>query len=134
MVKILEIISPSLLTLQIILLYLIILDSWAVSEGLDLRREPWINQYIISVYWSLSTACSVGYGDIHAHLLMEKVLALFCMIAGVVFFGYIIASVTASLSNADSARAMYKSKVCLIFYIFCFRSTRLRHSSIHIFS
>ena len=98
------------------------LDSWALSEGLDLRYLSWIDQYVISVYWSFQTACSVGYGDIHAHLLMEKVLALFCMIGGVVFFGYIIASVTASLSNADSARALYKSKVCLIFYfsIFCF--------------
>ena len=92
------------------------LDSWALSEGLDLRYLSWIDQYVISVYWSFQTACSVGYGDIHAHLLMEKVLALFCMIGGVVFFGYIIASVTASLSNADSARALYKSKVCLIFH------------------
>ena len=70
-----------------------------------------------SVYWSIATTCSVGYGDIHAHLVSEKALAAFCMISGIVFFGYIIATITASLSNADSARAMYKSKVRLWSFI-----------------
>ena len=77
-----------------------------MSEGLDLTSEYWLNQYIISVYWSAATSCSVGYGDIHAHLVSEKALSAFCMFGGVVFFGYIIASVTASLANADASRAM----------------------------
>lgn len=80
--------------------------SWARAEGRDLRFKEWYDQYIISIYWSAATACSVGYGDIHAHLVGEKALSASIMIGGVVFFGYIIASVTASLANADASRAM----------------------------
>ena len=39
------------------------------------------------------------------------VIALMIMIIGVVFFGYIIASVAASLANADAARARYQEKM-----------------------
>ena len=92
--------------LQSLYLKLSLVGSWARAEGRDLRFKEWYDQYIISIYWSAATACSVGYGDIHAHLVGEKALSAFIMIGGVVFFGYIIASVTASLANADASRAM----------------------------
>lgn len=38
-------------------------------------------------------------------------LALICMIVGVVFYGYIIASAAASLANADVQRARYQQKL-----------------------
>lgn len=89
--------------------------SWALKGGLDLRSETRFSQYITSMYWSSATSCSVGYGDIHAHLVTEKALSSVLMIGGVVFFGYIIASVTASLANADASRARYKSKVDTVY-------------------
>ena len=39
------------------------------------------------------------------------VLALVCMIVGVVFYGYIIASSAASLANADVQRSRYQQKL-----------------------
>ena len=42
------------------------------------------------------------------------VLALLSMIFGIVFFGYVIASVAASLANADSQRARYQEKLTAI--------------------
>ena len=63
------------------------------------------------MYWASATECGVGYGDIHAQRVPEKTLSLFCMIFGVVFFGYIIASVTASLANADIHRVTYQSRL-----------------------
>ena len=36
--------------------------------------------------------------------------AVFCMIFGIVFYGYIIASVAAGLANADTQRARYQER------------------------
>jgi hypothetical protein len=40
--------------------------------------------------------------------------ALFCMIIGIVFYGFIIASVAASLANADAQRARYQERLSAI--------------------
>jgi len=37
--------------------------------------------------------------------------ALICMIIGIVFYGYIIASVAAGLANADAQRARYQERL-----------------------
>ena len=38
-------------------------------------------------------------------------LCVFVMISGVLFFGYIIASIAANLANADTQRSMFQEKV-----------------------
>ena len=53
----------------------------------------------------------MGYGDIRAHTDLERSYATFVMIVGVVAYGYIIASVAATLANADSGRAQYQDKL-----------------------
>ena len=37
--------------------------------------------------------------------------AVICMIIGIVFYGYIIASVAAGLANADAQRARYQERL-----------------------
>ena len=37
--------------------------------------------------------------------------ALICMIIGIVFYGFIIASVAAGLANADAQRARYQERL-----------------------
>uniref|UniRef100_A0A7M5XLN7 Cyclic nucleotide-binding domain-containing protein n=1 Tax=Clytia hemisphaerica TaxID=252671 RepID=A0A7M5XLN7_9CNID len=91
--------------------YECIINSWAMQEGRDLGGESVYVQYITTMYWAAATTCSVGYGDIHPYVTDEMLLALVCMIVGVVFYGYIIASAAASLANADVQRARYQQKL-----------------------
>ena len=42
---------------------------------------------------------------------LQMTFALFCMIIGIVFYGYIIASVAAGLANADAQRARYQERL-----------------------
>ena len=63
------------------------------------------------MYWSAATTTTVGYGDIHAHTDLERVYASFAMVLGVMFYGYIIASVAAGLVTSDSTRAQYQEKL-----------------------
>ena len=39
------------------------------------------------------------------------IFAVICMIFGIVFYGYIIASVAAGLANADAQRARYQERL-----------------------
>ena len=41
----------------------------------------------------------------------QMTFALFCMIIGIVFYGFIIASVAAGLANADAQRARYQERL-----------------------
>lgn len=70
-----------------------------------------IHQYVVSLYWATATTTTVGYGDIRAHTHLEQGYATVIMIYGIMAYGYLIASVAASLVNADSARALHQSKL-----------------------
>lgn len=48
---------------------------------------------------------------LHVFLTSQRIYALSVMIIGIVSYGYIIASVAASLANADSGRARYQEKL-----------------------
>ncbi|XP_022094111.1 uncharacterized protein LOC110981133 isoform X3 [Acanthaster planci] len=88
--------------------------SWTSAVDLGFYNKSLSYQYVVSLYWASATGASVGYGDIHAKNVSEMVLALLSMICGIVFFGYVIASVAASLANADSQRARYQEKLTAI--------------------
>ena len=67
-------------------------------------------QYLTSIYWASATMASVGYGDIHANNTREMAFAIFVMLLGVAMYGYFIASITASIANADFERSRYREK------------------------
>nr|XP_054756976.1 uncharacterized protein LOC129263078 [Lytechinus pictus] len=89
-------------------------NSWTSKTDTSFYNQSIAAQYVTSMYWASATGASVGYGDIHANNVSEMILALFSMIVGIVFFGYIIASVAASLANADAQRARYQEKLTAI--------------------
>ncbi|XP_074616516.1 uncharacterized protein LOC141875947 [Acropora palmata] len=86
-------------------------ESWAELDGRTMGKEDVLTQYLTCLYWAAATSASVGYGDIHAHNIPEMGFALFCMVFGIVFYGFIIARVAAGLANADSLRARYQQRL-----------------------
>ena len=46
--------------------------------------------------------------------MMQRIFALLAMTCGIVGYGYIIASVAASLANADSTRARFQERLTAI--------------------
>ena len=66
------------------------------------------------LYWATATTTTVGYGDIRSHTHLERIYSTLVMLFGVVAYGYLAASVTANLVNADSARAQYQAKLSAI--------------------
>ena len=59
-------------------------------------------QYIASMYWSYTTLCTVGYGDITPGTNMEIILAILWMAFSVGFFSFTIGSLTSMLTGVDT--------------------------------
>jgi len=64
-------------------------------------------KYLAAVYWAMTTLSTVGYGDILPITDEERAYAMFAMVVGGAFYGYIIGSVTSIVSDMDlNARAV----------------------------
>ncbi|KAJ3166551.1 hypothetical protein HK101_011925 [Irineochytrium annulatum] len=95
--------------------------SWALrgpgTDGLD----PLFDQkgythglgslYVVSVYWTVTTMTTTGYGDITPQNDGERVFALISMTTGVFFYAYVSGTIASALSNMDSRRVSYSQKM-----------------------
>ena len=68
-------------------------------------------RYMTSLYWITQTVVTVGYGDVPSVTPYERILAIFCMFAGVIFFSLTVGSLTSLLSDMDRKNSMYEEKV-----------------------
>jgi hypothetical protein len=67
--------------------------AWKFGEMDDVRR------IILSWYYSMTTLTTVGYGDYYPRTNIEIILAIIYMLAGVVFFSYIMSSMNDIWTN-----------------------------------
>jgi hypothetical protein len=84
-------------------------DSWVVRLGLEEATVS--EQYIRSLYWSITTMTTVGYGDISPARTSEYIIAMIVMLLGASMYAYIIGNVASLFSNLDAARAQYRNRV-----------------------
>ena len=56
----------------------------------------------MSIYWSVSTVLTVGYGDIHAETNPERLISVVWMMIGVIFYSVTIGLITVILGKIDS--------------------------------
>jgi len=56
-------------------------------------------RYITSIYWAVSTMTTVGYGDITAVRIEEKIVSSLVMVLGSSMFAYMMGSVATLIAN-----------------------------------
>lgn len=66
--------------------------------------------YLVSLYWTVTTVSTVGYGDISGTNMIEKIFCIFAMIVGVVFFSFATGSLSSIISNVDSSSALMQER------------------------
>ena len=87
-------------------------NSWITGTDIDQEQEGWRSSlYATSVYWTITTMSTVGYGDISGTNGPEKIFCAIIMIIGVTFFSYGNGAVASLLSNFDSAEAVNKTNL-----------------------
>lgn len=74
------------------------------------QQDP-LRFYLRSLYWSITTIVTIGYGDITPQTNVQTIFAMFIEIAGAAMYGYVIGNVASLLANLDVARAQYLEKL-----------------------
>jgi ion transport protein/cyclic nucleotide-binding protein len=77
-------------------------DSWVIAAGIE-STDP-VSQYVRSLYWTITTMTTVGYGDISPGRTAEYVLAMVIMLMGASLYAFVIGGVASLLSNLQAAR------------------------------
>eukprot|EP00741_Cyanophora_paradoxa_P017165 tig00020960_g16577.t1 len=84
-------------------------DSWVVAHGL--QDAPVSSQYLICIYWVLTTLTTTGYGDIVPGSDREKAVTLFMFLVGAAVFAFLVGSVTNLAASLDRPAAVYRERL-----------------------
>lgn len=87
-------------------------DNWLRTH----EAEAYVEQdtgalYLASLYWTVSTLTSVGYGDIVAQNEYEQVVAIIVSWMGASVFGFIIGHMNSIVLNMNKASSEFHSKM-----------------------
>jgi voltage-gated potassium channel Kch len=66
---------------------------------------PPFEQYIMAIYFTITTMTTVGYGDISPNTTVEMVFGISIMVIGVLVFTFISGSLSSIIQNVDSSTA-----------------------------
>ena len=80
----------------------------------DYMGYGWDGRYVVSLYWAITTLCTVGYGDIAARNLIEMVFASCIMLLGTLLYGYSINYVGALIDKIDNRNKELSEKMMII--------------------
>ncbi len=65
-----------------------------------------LDLYVTSFYFTTTTILTVGYGDISAVSMSEKILCIILMIIGVISFSFATGSLSSIIANYDQFEAV----------------------------
>ena len=69
-------------------------QTWIGAVNPNFKEESLWNLYITSIYWSITTLTTTGYGDLHAENPREMLFDIFYMLFNLGFTSYLIGNMT----------------------------------------
>ncbi len=79
---------------------------WLALRGIDTNISIFDN-YVKSLYWTVTTITTVGYGDITPTSTWQTLYAMLVEVAGVGAYGYLIGKLATHLNKRDPAKNKY---------------------------
>lgn len=70
-----------------------------------------------SIYFTVTTVLTVGYGDITPYNPVEKLFCIILMISGVLLFSFATGSLTSMISSSDQHDAVLNEKLNMLNYL-----------------
>lgn len=87
-------------------------DSWVLRAGL--QDEGKAMQYLASVYWTIATATTVGYGDITPLTQAELIVTILWMVVGVGCYSFTVGSLSSFLTSIDTRDSTLAMKMAAV--------------------
>lgn len=85
---------------------------------INLRQSGFLEQYVTSFYWAVTTLTTTGYGDINPVNYQERIMCIFIFAIGATIFGYIIGNIgniLGSMAFNEVSDKMYQMKMDLTY-------------------
>ncbi|KAL4497239.1 hypothetical protein ABPG72_019559 [Tetrahymena utriculariae] len=82
--------------------------NWLQDQGL--QDADWYTKYIFSVYFSIITMVTVGFGDIHPVNIYEKIFVIGMTIISCGIFAYCVNSISSIFSQLSQKNIIFKQK------------------------
>jgi voltage-gated potassium channel len=110
--------KPTRLSYQRILVFIIVTSilahwvtlGWIFVGGVE-NKNGILSTYINSLYWTITTFTTIGYGDITPQNNYQKIFTMIVMVIGAGLYGYIIGNITSLLSNIDHAKMNFTERM-----------------------
>jgi hypothetical protein len=84
-------------------------DSWVARAGI--QGADAVSQYVRSLYWTITTMTTVGYGDITPGRTAEYILSGFIMLMGASLYAFIIGSIASLLNSIHAAKNRHWDRI-----------------------
>uniref|UniRef100_A0A0G4FFN1 Cyclic nucleotide-binding domain-containing protein n=1 Tax=Chromera velia CCMP2878 TaxID=1169474 RepID=A0A0G4FFN1_9ALVE len=82
---------------------------WTVNAGVE--NSPWDRQYLLSLYFVISTVGTIGYGDIHPTSSFDRLVTVFILLFCAAIFAYGITIVMALVLEVASSGGPFGRKL-----------------------
>ncbi|CAD8160863.1 unnamed protein product [Paramecium octaurelia] len=80
--------------------------SWLIYY--DYYDKQWYDRYLVSLYWSVITTLTVGYGDIVPQTTIERLFVIIVAMVLCGVFGYIISTIGEIIKTLEERKALLK--------------------------
>ena len=87
-------------------------ETWVVRYGLQDSTD--IELFLSSLYFTVTTITTVGFGDISGGTLEEKIICILLVLFGVISFSFATGTLSSILSNMDSSNAKLLQKLQIL--------------------
>ncbi|CAG9317227.1 unnamed protein product [Blepharisma stoltei] len=87
-------------------------NSWVFNFN-DMDKDSF-TLYIFSIYWAITTLTTVGYGDISAQNIVERIYAMLWMLFGLFFVSFAIGSLSSLMSGLDTKENLLNTKLACV--------------------
>lgn len=81
-------------------------DSWLTRY--DINTQSLYDRYVASMYWSIATMITVGFGDIVPATTAERLVAIVAMLSGCVLFAYSMNTIGMLVQNINARASKTK--------------------------
>ncbi len=124
-----RIFNHPLLRFGFFLFWILLFAHWVACGWLLLgtnftKDEKWLS-YLKSLYWTITTLTTVGYGDFIPHTTSQMVYTIIIMMLGAGVYGYVIGNVAGLITNVNEAKTNYLRRIDNINTFFRFRKIPL---------